>query len=72
MRFVKAWCNFQCTLQADRRKRVQAAVTSIEGLMEVFRAKEVWEHSTQWYRQVRDKQSHPTREGLDQDSSERA
>ena len=35
----KVWSDFQCALQADRRRRVQAAGTSIEGLLEEGRVK---------------------------------
>ena len=45
---------------------------SIESFMEAVMVKEEWDHLTLWYRQVWGKQAHPTREGLDQESMERA
>ena len=59
-------------LQEDRIQRVQAVGKNIEGFLEEVRVKEAWYHLTRWYCQIRGKQSHPTREGLDQDSADRA
>ena len=58
----KARREFQRALQEDRRKMVQSAGTKIEGLLEAGRVKEAWDHLTWWYCQVREQQSHPTRE----------
>ena len=64
--------DFQRALQADRRRRLQAAGTNIEELLVAGRFKEAWNHLTQWYRQWRCKEARPTREGLDQVSADRA
>ena len=45
---------------------------NIEGLLEAGRFKEAWDHLAWWYRQLRGRQSHPTREGLDQVPEDRA
>ena len=41
-------------------------------MLEAGRVKEAWDHLTWWYRQVWGKQAHPTREVLDQESTNRA
>ena len=68
----KARRNFQHVLQEDRRRRVKLTRGNIEGLLEAGRGKEAWDHLSRWYQQVRGKQTHPTREGLDQGSADRA
>ena len=50
---------------------MQVAGSNIEGLLEAFRVKELWDHLARWYRQAQGKQAHPTREGLDQESAVR-
>ena len=56
---------FQRVLQEDRQRRVQAAGSKIEGLMADERVKEAWDHLARCYHHTREKQEHPTREGLD-------
>ena len=36
------------------------------------RVKEEWDHLERWYRHARGKQAHPSREGLDRESEDRA
>ena len=43
----------------------------IEELLLSGRRKEAWDHLARWYLQVRVKQAHPTREGLDEVSADR-
>ena len=64
--------NFQRALQEERRQRVQAVGSNIEGLLEADRVKVAWDHLTRWYCQDRGKKSHPTREVMDQDLAVRA
>ena len=68
----KARCDFQRTLQEDRQLRVQAAGLNIEGLLEAGRVKEAWDHLARRYLHAQGKQTHPNREGLDQDLEVRA
>ena len=68
----EAWHNFQHALHEVRQQRVQGAGTSIEDLMEAGRVKEEWDHLARWYRKVGVKHAHPTREGLEQESADRA
>ena len=62
----KARPEFQSSLQEDRRQRVQSAGANIKGLLESGSIKDPWDHLTRWYHQVRVRQSHLTRVGLDQ------
>ena len=41
--------NFQRALQEERRRRVQAVGSNIEGLLEADRVKVAWDHLTRWY-----------------------
>ena len=63
----KARCDFQCALQADRRKRVQSTGTRIEGFLEAGRVKEAWEHLAQCDRQVQGKHAYTNRKVLEQE-----
>ena len=45
---------------------------NVEELLEAVRVNEYWGHLAWWYRQVRGKQTHPNREGLDQVSEDMA
>ena len=67
----KARRNFQRMLQADRHQRVQAAGANVEELLEAGRFKESRYHLAQCCFQVRGKQSHFTREGLERVSTDR-
>ena len=67
----KARRSFQRELQEDRRQRVQAEGSDIEGLMANVRVKEVWDHLVMWYYNTQGKKAQPIREGLDQDSEVR-
>ena len=58
-------------LQANIRKIVQEAVTSIELLMESGKAQEAWVRISRWYRQARGAQAPPTTEALDEVTVER-
>ena len=58
--------DYQCALQEDRRKRVKAAGSNIEGLLAAGRFKEAWDHLTRWYQHAQGGYTHPTRYGLDQ------
>ena len=40
--------DFQRALQQDRRRRVQAEGSTIEGLMAAGRVKEAWDHLVRW------------------------
>ena len=48
------------------------AGANIAGILEAGRVKEAWDHLVGWYRKVRGRQAHPTREGLVQVSADRA
>ena len=59
-------------LQKDIRRQVQATCTKIDLSLEVGRVMEAWDKLAQWYHEVRERQAHPTKEGLDQVSEDRA
>ena len=59
----QAWHDFQRALQAAKRRKVQAAVTTIEALLETGITKDTWDHISQWYCKVRGKQPHPNQGG---------
>ena len=63
--------DFQCALQADRGRWIHEAGTTIEALMEYGKIKEVWDHISRWYCQVKVKKTPSTREVLEQVSTER-
>ena len=67
----KAQHDFQHPLQEYICRRVQAAGETIEGLMASDRFKEAWDHHARWLRHAREKLVHPTREGLDRESTVR-
>ena len=72
MRVVwKARRNFQSELKGYIRKREQVVGANIDRLLEAGRVKEYWYNLVRWYPQVRGRQDHPTREGLDQVSVDR-
>ena len=64
----KAQHYFQRALQEDRQWRVQEAGPNKEDLVAAGRVKESWDHILRLYNHVRGEKSHPTREGLDQES----
>ena len=64
--------DFQRLLQTDRRQWVQEAGATIEALMESRKIQEAWDCIYQWYYQVKVRQPPPSRETLDQATTERA
>ena len=68
----KARRDFQRSLQEGRHKRVKSADANTKGLLGAGRVKEAWDHLVRWYCQVRGRQAHPTKEGMDQVSEYRA
>ena len=43
---------FQCSLQADRRSRVQEAGSTIEVLMDSDHIQKAWDRISRWYRKA--------------------